>query len=196
MVNQSKTNDPRFWAKWKESGAISSLDSYEQTPNGIFEGPRGRLEFYDREGNLFRPEKVAKAYAFFNLDASKQEIAKDLPKTRDAMGLPSQLELSIKDMRDFVKDPQTDPKLINYINRGKTNAIIPSNLKHLKGSLNPVKVTDLNYVIEARHPNYANDMTAQELSRVMAGLQDTFAYEKPFYTDIVAQLDGQYMVME
>lgn len=26
MVNQSKINDPRFWAKWKESGAVGTIE--------------------------------------------------------------------------------------------------------------------------------------------------------------------------
>jgi hypothetical protein len=31
MVNQSKVNDPRFWKKWKESGAVGNLEDATNT---------------------------------------------------------------------------------------------------------------------------------------------------------------------
>ena len=38
MVNQSKINDPRFWNRWRESGAVNSLVGYAQvtTANIMF----------------------------------------------------------------------------------------------------------------------------------------------------------------
>lgn len=51
MVNQSKINDPRFWAKWKDSGAVG--DKYEPDRREGISHYRHQQEVI---GNLTGPE--------------------------------------------------------------------------------------------------------------------------------------------
>lgn len=65
MVNQSKKNDPRFWKKWKESGAIGTINGRD----------------------------FGEAYAFFNCNASLTQIAQEIPTIRELVKTPRRLEL-------------------------------------------------------------------------------------------------------
>jgi|SRR3989344_289899 len=67
MTNQSKKNDPRFWKKWKESGAIGTMHGQD----------------------------FGEAYAFFNCKAPLTEIAQEIPTIRALVQTPRRLELCL-----------------------------------------------------------------------------------------------------
>jgi len=65
MVNESKKNDPRFWKKWRESGALANK-------HGQVRG---------------------EAYAFFDCNAPITQIADEIPFIRDLVKTPRRLDL-------------------------------------------------------------------------------------------------------
>jgi len=72
MVNQSKKDDPRFWKKWKESGATGDI-------NG---------------------KTTSEAYAFFDCNASPIQIAQEIPAIKELVRTaktPKRLELYLTD---------------------------------------------------------------------------------------------------
>ncbi|MGD9276894.1 MAG: hypothetical protein PVJ67_07015 [Candidatus Pacearchaeota archaeon] len=61
MVNQSKVNDPRFWKKWRDSGAVGTIESaYDNAVK------REKREFRDALEKRIQ-ERGSQAYGFFGL---------------------------------------------------------------------------------------------------------------------------------
>lgn len=79
MTNQSKADDPRYWVKWEDAGAVGS---YEDA-----------LE-----------RRVGKAYGFFDCDASLSDIGDELPKILRCVGTPAEVELSLAEMDQYQGD--------------------------------------------------------------------------------------------
>jgi hypothetical protein len=91
MVNQSKKNDPRYWKKWKESGAIGDINGRD----------------------------YGEAYAFFNCKAPITQIGQELPTIMDLAQTPKRLEFCLSDEalpflgKDCAKRPyKTDRELV------------------------------------------------------------------------------------
>jgi len=121
------------------------------------------MSFVDRQGNVVHPSredynarkstKVGKAYAFFNCEASKGDITKELPLIRECVKTPRTLELSLMEGADILIG---DAQLLQIAREAKDAGI--------------------RYVMEATYPNESNRKTANELSSVL-----NQAYQSPLY---------------
>lgn len=121
------------------------------------------MSFVDRQGDVVHPSredynarkstKVGKAYAFFNCEASKGDIEKELPFIRECVKTPKTLELSLMEGTDGLVG---DPELLQIANEAEES--------------------NINYVMEATYPNESNRKTADELSSVL-----NQAYQSPLY---------------
>ena len=98
MINQSKSNDPRFWAKWKASGAVGNI-------NGI---------------------DVGEAYAFFDCNAPMTQVAQEIPKIRKLVETHKGLELFLaKDALPLMRSNinNVDPELVEIALNAKDAGI-------------------------------------------------------------------------
>jgi len=82
-----------------------------------------------------------KAYGFFDCDATKEEIQKEIPFIRKCVNTPNELEL-----------------------------ILTEDINSLNVDFDLLPITqelDAKYVIEASYPDYTNEQTADELSAIL-----------------------------
>jgi hypothetical protein len=120
-------------------------------------------------------EKIGKAYGFFDCNASKEEIEREIPTIRELVKTPSQLELS----------------LVEGI----------ANLKGNKKFMTIVKEAEksrIRYVIEATYPNATNIQTADEVAGVLNQAYNTNLYKagKEFFGKIIYKDRGRYIFRE
>ncbi len=140
------------------------------------------MSFVDRQGKVVHPSredylarksaKVGKAYAFFDCDASKGTIEKELPFIRDAVQTPSELELSlIEGTNALIKDPR-----FQFLQR----------------------IRGRKYSIEATYPNATNKQTADELAPILNQAYQSPLYkeEEQFRGEIVYEKNGEYVFRE
>lgn len=132
---------------------------------------REELLEYDKR----KSAKIGEAYAFFNCNATKQEIEQEIPFIRKLVKTPGELELSLTEGMDQIKG---DPKLLAIAKEAKEAGI--------------------RYFMEATLPNATNRATADELSSVL-----NQAYQSPLYQsgeqfrgEIVYKEKGEYVSRE
>lgn len=118
---------------------------------------------------------MGKAYAFFNCNASKNEIEAELPTIRKLTQTPNQLEISLT---ENVNELKGDQNLLKFIGQNKVYPIFPSKLKALIVNAQTIKMIDLRYVLKAKYPKATNKATADELGMIL-----NQAYQSPLYQD-------------
>jgi hypothetical protein len=103
-------------------------------------------------------EKEAKnygeAYAFFDCRASKKQIETELPTIRECIKTPSNLELSLTDDVEKLKDTK------------------------LMAIAKEAKESGMRYVLQAKYKGATNKQTADEVASVMNQI-----YQSPLYAD-------------
>jgi len=97
--------------------------------------------------------KAGEAYAFFYCGASKQAIEREIPLIRKVVGTPSELELSLTEGMDNVRDND-----------------------RLRSLALEAKQSGINYMLKASLPNKTNRETADEVASVL-----NQAYQSPLY---------------
>lgn len=117
---------------------------------------------------------IGEAYAFFDCGASKQEIERELPFIRETSRIPGRLELSLTTTKELEKDPNADPKLLDYIKTHSIYSIFSESRRELKAFAQPTKMTDLNYVLKAVYTSKTNAETASQLGDVLNGIYYTW----------------------
>ena len=118
-------------------------------------------------------DKIGKAYAFFDCNASKEQIEREIPFIRNAVKTPKQLELILT---ENVQTLNLDPNLVETA------------LKRLK--------TPTKYVMQATYPNATNEQTASELGDILNATYN-FLYQKneKFRGQIAYEKDREYVTI-
>jgi len=118
---------------------------------------------------------VGRAYGFFYCNASKLEIETTLPRIRELVETPSQLELSLIEGMDNL---QGDEGLIALAQEAKEGGI--------------------NYVLQAMYPGGTNRSTADELSSILNQAYQSPLYQtgESFFGEIAYGEDGEYIFKE
>ena len=80
---------------------------------------------------------MAKAYALFDSKTSKEELKEELVMMRGTLKLPSELELLLTELEEAT---DLDQNLLNLINKGEIYSIVPSKLKHLLATDEPIPI--------------------------------------------------------
>jgi len=142
-------------------------------------------------------EKEAKnygrAYSFFDLKQSKNEIESELDKARKSDKAPSGLELTLRDMKEFANDKNTDPDLIKCINEEYVSPHVPTGYDGPISTIKQKKIVDLKYVLETKYLNATNDEAVAQTIGITNLLYKQFNKDKPFYVDIILKApDGKY----
>jgi len=117
---------------------------------------------------------IGKAYGFFDCNATKEEIEREIPFIRDAVDTPNQLELILtEDINSLSVDPDLFPI---------------------------AQVLDAKYVIETTCQDYTNEKTADELSAVLNQAYQSSLYQEGerFRGEIVYKnkKSGEYVFRE
>lgn len=143
------------------------------------------MSFVDRQGNVVHPSRedynprkpanVGKAYAFFNCEASKGDIEKELPFIRKCVKTPNTLELSLMEGTDTLTG---DTQLLQIA-------------KEAKGA-------GIRYVMEATYPNATNHQTADEVASILNQAYQSLLYQKgeQFRGEVVYKDRGKYIFRE
>ena len=100
--------------------------------------------------------QVGEAYAFFNCEASRPEIEREIVDIRRVIGTPNQLELTL------------------------TEGINQKSFKHpeLREIAHDAKDAGIRYSLRGRYQNASNKQTADEVASVL-----NQAYQSPLYKD-------------
>lgn len=107
-------------------------------------------------------EQNGKAYGFFYCRAPKQEIEEWIPTLRETALIPSQLELTLVEGAENLKDAQKP-------------AVRAADLE-LRKIVQMAKGANLNYALDARFPGASNQAAAKELTELLH-----MAYQSPLY---------------
>ncbi|MCR4284426.1 MAG: hypothetical protein NUV97_00065 [archaeon] len=100
-------------------------------------------------------DKIGKAYAFFDCNASKGDIEEELPFIRECVHTPNELELMFMEGIDSLT---SDLELLQIV--GESNEV------------------NMRYVMEAKYPNNSNEKTAEELSAILNQVYQSFLSQK------------------
>ena len=143
------------------------------------------MSLVDRQGNVVRPSRkdyntrksarVGKAYAFFNCEASKEDVEKELPFIRECVETPNALELSLMEGTDVLTG---DTQLLQIARDAKDAGI--------------------RYVMEGTYPNATNHQTADEVASILNQAYQSPLYEKgeQFMGEVVYRERGKYIFRE
>lgn len=92
-----------------------------------------------------------RAYAFMDLYASREQIEAELPRARQAAKTLSQLEVSVKNVKDLMADRNTDTDLVRCLGQNFIDSKFPEKyLGPVKFKPRPKPMSDLKYALEAR----------------------------------------------
>lgn len=135
---------------------------------------------------------MAKAYALFDSKARKEELEEELVSMRSTIKLPSELELLLTELKEAT---DLDPNLLKLINQGEIYPIIPSKLKHLMVTDEPIPIRLLKYLIKANHPTETVDKVTDYLGEIANGIYQAYDSGAPCCIEIIGQeLDGSYSI--
>jgi len=177
MVNQSKKNDPRFWKKWKESGAIGNIHGRD-----IGEA----YAFFDCNA----PRSTIESYLAGRLPEKEGQCKHDFPKPHK-LGL----ELKLEEIKELMGNKDIDPDLLETIKKESIYSTYPQAYRELMKSAKPIPLKDLKYVITARN-NQTNSDVCKKLTTVMNDVYLRFGEKKPFTVGIFGKDDGHYYPWE
>lgn len=119
--------------------------------------------------------QVGKAYGFFHCRASKREFEAPLPKMRENVQTPSELELTLI---EGVENLRGDSELMHFVRMARENGC--------------------NYVLEAVCPGKTGKTTANEVIKILISAYQSHLYKKgePFNGDVIFEKDGGYEILD
>ena len=113
------------------------------------------------------------AYGFMYCEASKDEFEKELPALRRAAQTPSNLELSLMEVDNILKDD-----------------------KGLQPMVDLAHESNFNYAIKAVCPKTSNENTAAELSQIlMQANQSILNRAGELSGETIFKKDGKYLIL-
>lgn len=146
---------------------------------------------------------LGKAYGFFDCSASREAIQEKLPVIQRCIQAPSQLELSLSEMKEIKKARDLDvAKFIayvdvaNFIANRNIYATFPSQYAAEKKAAKPIAMTSLQYMLEATYIGATNEETANWVGDVINGIYMMYGNNMPFNVAIIAEIDGEFLFKE
>jgi len=142
-------------------------------------------------------EKEAKnygrAYVFMDLEASKKQVEDELPRAREVDKTPSQLEISVREVKELIADKTTDLDLVRCMHENEIFPSVPSSYSGSRSKIKQKRMSDLRYVLEAKYPGATNEQTSEAMNDIPNHLYNTFNKGRPFYAINISKApDGQY----
>jgi len=121
-----------------------------------------------------RGDYSGKAYAFFNCNASADEIGAEVPTIRECVGTPAKLELSLFEDYDSFNLSQKDSALKSLARKAES--------------------IGRQYILEAKCPGKSNRETADELAGILNQAYQSPLYQdgEPFTGDVAYKNRGKY----
>jgi hypothetical protein len=146
-------------------------------------------------GELIKfPERVGKAYGFFESDASRPDIEAELPYIREEAQTPSKVVLSLYDGTDKLK---SDPELSRFMENTIMIPIYSKGLDDSRKTARPVRMKDSKYLIEAEFPGADDRKAASELALILDYIHYSFSEkEYPLIGNIAYKENGRYALWD
>ena len=115
-----------------------------------------------------------KAYAFFNCNASREQIEAELPKIRHVTRTPSKLELTLFDKAEVFN--------------------IFKQEKGIKAIAKETQEAGRQYILQAKYPGKSNPETADQVAGILNQAYQSPLYQEgeSFIRDILYKHKGQY----
>ncbi len=142
-----------------------------------------------------KSEKIGEgeAYAFFNCDASAEQVSNRVKELVDGLpreyGDSSRLELTLDSVNNF-RQSTKDTKLIEILDNAHILPIIGTDVKDQGGR---VAMKDLKYALSAKYKFGTNRDAADALVYAMNGIYSTYNKQGSFTGIILSkQDDGEY----
>lgn len=137
------------------------------------------------------------AYGFFNSRATLEQLKEDMPLIRKGIdvkyGIPDEVELELREVKDLASDRNTPSDLIECINEGNFTPIRTE--KNRKAGITPEKmyVKDLKYVIKATYASRTNKDAAEQLGNALNAVYQRYDKGDNFAAVIIGRdPNGKY----
>lgn len=144
--------------------------------------------------NVRKSAKVCKAYAFFDCDASSEQIKKSMPDIRRGARTPKGLQLLL---HEGISGLQLDEKLAKQIQFPDDYRVMSS--ERLKQGYEEERrpLASLKYVLVANYREASNEDTANELGDVMNVIYHKFNRDQGLFRGaVVYEKEGEYRLRE
>ncbi|MDP2925861.1 MAG: hypothetical protein Q8N99_05810 [Nanoarchaeota archaeon] len=162
------------------------------------------MSFIDRQGNVVHPSrkdynarksaKVGKAYAFFDCDASKQQIETSKPQIRSKAKTPKGLQMLLN---EGISGLQLDEKLAEQIQYPDDYRTMSS--ERIKQGYEEERrpLASMKYVLVANYEGASNKDAANELGDVMNVIHRMFNEDQGIFRGaVVYEKNGEYQLRE
>lgn len=109
-------------------------------------------------------------------------------------GKPTNLELLL----EIVSEKNNlDPDLLAFIKENEVYPIFPSKLRHLKATARTIRIIDLKYMLEAKHPTATTEEIVNKLAKITNLIYINYNQDKPFNVALIGkEQDGLYYIFE
>ncbi len=135
---------------------------------------------------------VGKAYAFFDCDATKEEIEKELPSLRHDARNPKGLQLLL---HEGISELQFDKALTGKIQYPDDYRIKSSKFDKQDYGEEEKPLSEMKYVLEANYEGASNKKTADELGDLLNYIHYEFNEDQNFLRgDVVYEKNGEYLL--
>ena len=131
----------------------------------------------------------------FDCKASKAEIEAEIPRIREISETPNELELSLMEIRDFRNRQGIPSDLLRFVEENNIYPTFPSKYRDRMKTAQPIRMKDLQYVIQTNYPNATNEDTAGFLGDFMNGVWATFVGKKPFNFAVITEIGEEYLFL-
>ena len=138
--------------------------------------------------------KTGKAYAFFDCDASVQEIERSMPQIRDEARTPKGLQMLLHEGISGLKLDKTLSKQIQYPDDYR----VMSSERLKQGCEKERKpLSDMRYSLVANYEGASNEDVANELGDVMNMIHRRFNRDQGMFRGaVVYKKNGEYQLRE
>ena len=162
------------------------------------------MSFVDRQGNVVHPSRedynsrkstdVGKAYAFFDCDASKEDIKKSEPQIRGDAKTPKGLQMLLN---EGISGLQIDGTLAKQIQYPDDYRVMSS--ERLKQGYKEERkpLASMKYVLIASYRGASNEEVANELGDITNVIHRRFNRDQGMFRGaVVYEKNGEYQLRE
>jgi hypothetical protein len=134
---------------------------------------------------------IGEAYAFFDCDASKEQIEIQIPELRKMSKTPNNLQLLLQ---EGISGLKLDRTLVKQLNFPAEYRVASSERRKVYCGKEKRPLASMKYALRANCPGISNEDTASELSDIMNGIFGTCNRDSDMGTGAVVYKtnDGEY----
>jgi len=159
------------------------------------------MSFVNRQGNVVHPNRetyhakkstnAGKAYGFFDCDATKEEIEREIPSLRHDARNPKGLQLLL---HEGISELQFDKALTEKIQYPDDYRIKSSKFNKQDYEEEDKPLSKMKYVLEANYEGASNENTASEVGDLLNVFHYEFNKDQSFFRGaVIYKENGEYL---